>query len=110
MRGGGKAVENKFKKTLLEAVDYGLLVLGETVRQAIYSHIERNYKVKREEVPERLEAFHKALEGVLGAGAKVVERLIAKNLYQRLNLNFIEHEDWTLADYIRDAEKLIGVD
>jgi hypothetical protein len=39
----------------------------------------RNYQVKREEIPEKLESFHEALRRMLGAGAKVPQKLIAKN-------------------------------
>ena len=63
----------EFRDILLEAVDYGLIVLGEIVRQAIYERIEKNHGLKRTEIPERLEAFHKALESTLGMSAKTVE-------------------------------------
>jgi len=94
-----------FKRILLEAVDYGLMVLGEIVRQTIYERIEKDHELKRTEIPERLEAFHKALGSVLGVSAKTVERLIAKNLYQRLNLNFTPRPEWTLVDYVNHAKE-----
>jgi len=52
----------ELEETLLQAVDEALLVPGEIVRTAIYERIERSYQVKREEIPEKLETFHKALE------------------------------------------------
>jgi hypothetical protein len=93
-----------FRDILLEAVDYGLMVLGEIVRQAIYERIEKDHGVKRTEIPERLEAFHKALGSVLGVSAKTVERLIAKNLYQRLGLSFTPRPEWTLIEYVDHAK------
>jgi hypothetical protein len=89
---------------LLESVDYGLNVLGEIVRQTIYERIEKDHELKRTEIPERLEAFHKALGSVLGVSAKTVERLIARNLYQRLGLNFTPRPEWTLIEYVRHAK------
>jgi len=94
----------EFREALLESVDYGLLVLGEIVRQAIYERIEKDHGIKRAEIPERLEAFHKALGSVLGVSAKTVERLIARNLYQRLDLNFTPHPEWTLIEYVDHAK------
>jgi hypothetical protein len=94
-----------FRQILLEAVDYGLMVLGEIVRQAIYERIEKDHGLKRAEIPEQLDAFHTALGSVLGAGAKTVEKLIAKNLYSRLGLNFTAHENWILVDYANHAKK-----
>jgi hypothetical protein len=94
----------EFRQILLEAVDYGLMVLGEIVRQTIYERIEKDHGLKRAEIPERLEAFHKALGSVLGVSAKTVERLIAKNLYQRLGLNFTPRPEWTLIEYVDHAK------
>ncbi len=93
-----------FRQALLEAVDYGLMVLGEIVRQAIYKRIENDHGLKRAEIPERLGAFHTALESVLGVSAKAVEKLIAKNLYQRLDLNFTPRPEWTLIEYVDHAK------
>jgi len=94
----------EFRQILLEAVDYGLMVLGEIVRQAIYERIEKDHGLKRAEIPEQLEAFQKALGSVLGVSAKTVERLIAKSLYRRLKLNFTQHDGWTLIDYVNHAK------
>jgi hypothetical protein len=93
-----------FRQILLEAVDYGLMVLGEIVRRAIYERIEKDHGLKRAEIPEQLEAFHKALGSVLGASAKTVEKLIAKNLYQKLGLNFTPRPEWTLVEYVDHAK------
>jgi hypothetical protein len=94
----------EFRQILLEAVDYGLMVLGEIVRQTIYGRIEKDHGLKRADIPEQLDAFHTALGSVLGASAKTVERLIAKNLYQRLNLNFTPRPEWTLIEYVDHAK------
>jgi len=94
----------EFREALLESVDYGLMVLGEIVRQTIYERIEKDHELKRTEIPERVEAFHKALGSVLGVSAKTVERLIARNFYQRLGLNFTPHPEWTLIEYVGHAK------
>jgi len=94
-----------FREILLQAIDDALLVPGEIVRAAIYDRIEKNCQISREEIPEKLELFHQALQQLLGVAAKVMEKLIVKNLYRRLNLNFNEHENWTLLDYVDHAEK-----
>ena len=98
----------RFDSAVLEAVDYGLAALGETVRQAIYSYIEMKYQVKRQEVPEKLDVFRKASGGLFGAGAKVVEKLIVRKLYSKLGLSFEEHENWTLVEYVDDVKKRVG--
>jgi hypothetical protein len=72
---------------------------------AIYEWIESSYQVRREDIPDKLLTFHRALQGLLGSGAKMIERLIARDLYSRLGLDFIEHHDWTLIDFMHHAKK-----
>jgi len=107
-RATAKAVEDRFNEVLLKAVDDGLAMLGETVRHAIYYHVERSSRIKREEIPERLETFHRALEDLLRAGGNVVEKMIARSLYGKLGLDFEEHENWTLVDYVSYTKKAKG--
>ena len=83
-------------------------MLGESVRGAIYYHVERTFQVKREEIPKRLEAFHEALQGILGEGVTVVEKLIAKNLYARLGLQFEQYGRATLIDYVNRVKGVKG--
>jgi hypothetical protein len=94
------------RSALVQAVDEGLLVPGRFVRAAIYERLERSYQLRREEIPERLDTFHQALLDLLGGGGKVMEKLIAKNLYSRLGLSLVEHEKWTLLNYVDYAKKV----
>ena len=87
------------------AVDEALLVPVEIVRTVMYDRVERSYKLRREEMPDRLETFHQALQELLGASTKIIERLIAKNLYSRLGLNFTPRPEWTLVDYVNHAKR-----
>jgi len=91
---------------LLHAIDDGLAVPGEIVRTAIYDRIERSYQLRREEIPEKLPTFHKALEDLLGASAKVMEKVIAKNLYNQVGIEFTPKKDWTIMDYVKHIEKV----
>jgi len=91
-------------EALVEATDHGLLALGEIARESLYERVEKDYQVKRDQIPEKLLAFHTALLELIGTGAKVLERLIARDLYKRLGLVFVYHGDWTLVDYVRHAK------
>jgi hypothetical protein len=90
---------------VLQAIDGSLAVLGKEVGEALYHHIERTYGIGREDIPERIIEFHNALEHLLGSGAKVFEKLVAKSLYGKLELNFEERRNWTLVDYLDHIKK-----
>jgi hypothetical protein len=94
---------------LLEAVDHALLVLGETARQAIYGCVESSYQIRREEIPDKLEALHGALADLLGKGGNMVERVAAENLYRSLHLTFEPNEDWALVDYVNHAKRIMSL-
>jgi hypothetical protein len=52
-----------------------------------------------------LNAFTAALETLFGATcSKVLTRIIAKGLYSKLGLTFIERPDWRLLDYLTEAK------
>jgi len=93
------------EEALVQAIDNGLLALGEIVRDTLYDRFDKKYQLKREEIPEKLDAFHNALQMMLGAGARVIETQIAKSLVSRLNLDFTENVDWTIVDYFDLARK-----
>jgi hypothetical protein len=94
------------REALLQAVDVAFAVPGDTIRDALYERIARTYQVRREEIPEKLKVFHLALEDLLGTSAPVMERLIAKDFYGRLKLDFLQHNGWTLIDYVDHAKKV----
>jgi len=103
--GQDRLARESFERILLESLDKSLAILGESGRQTIYDHLERNYRIKRDEIPEKPQALHEALERLLGAGAKVLEKLFAKGLSEKLGLDFVEHENWTLVEYVHEAKK-----
>jgi hypothetical protein len=75
------------------------------VRKAIYEHLDSSHHIERDEIPDKLENFHKALEESLGKAGYVIERLIAKNLYNQLGVSFREYASWRLVDYVDDVKK-----
>jgi hypothetical protein len=96
---------SRLDEALLEAIDFGLAVPGEIVRETIYERLETVYGIKREEVPEKLPVFHQALQELVRSVADVMERVIAKSLYSRLGLNFTQRDSWTIVDYVNHAKE-----
>ncbi len=87
--GQGMDVKSKsFDELLLVSIDEALLSLGESAKQSIYFHIENNFKVERKEIPENLPLFQAGLEKIFGVGARFIEILIMKNLYDKVGRQF----------------------
>ena len=77
-----------FDKLLLEAVDEGLSSIGASSKQAIYFHLEKGFKVKKHEIPYKIEDFADAIEKIFGLGANFLEILIMKRLYEKVGGQF----------------------
>ena len=94
----------KFNALVLNAIEEGTDILGGVpIKQAFFYHIEKRLKTEREGIPNNLQAFHKALFDLFDQGAVILERRIAKNLYDRLGIEFLAHDRWSLLDYIEHA-------
>jgi len=100
-------VEERFRQVLLEAVDEGLLVLGENSRKAIYFHLQNMVSLKKEDIPDRPEALVEGLEKIFGAGAKAIETFILKSLYRKLGAKYQEKKNSPFEEYLNDAKEII---
>ncbi|MEM3597144.1 MAG: hypothetical protein QXJ53_03340 [Candidatus Bathyarchaeia archaeon] len=98
-------IQKDFQKTFLEAVEEGLLTLGNSPKQAILFHLENTFKISLEEIPKNLTEFQKAIEKIFGPGAAYVEKLILKKLYEKLQIEFEELESQQL-DLLSSVENL----
>jgi len=92
-----------FEGALLEAVDRGLMILGESVKQTLYFHLERMSPDQKKSIADNPQAFISDLEGIFGAGAKVIEKNIVELLYSELGLELREKVDYSFVDYVREA-------
>ena len=77
-----------FDQLLLEAIDEGLSGLGEAGKASIYIHLEGLFKIRKQEIPSKLNDFSNALERIFGLGARHLEILCMKNLHAKLEVTF----------------------
>jgi len=75
-----------FDQILPKAMDEALTSLGENVKTSIFFHIEKNVKVKRQDIPQKIEAFSDALERIFGPSARHIEILFIKNLQAKIGV------------------------
>ncbi len=96
-----------FEEILLEAIDEALASLGESAKQSIYYHLEEEFKIPREEIPNRVEDFADGLEKIFGIGARFLEILIMKRLYDRIGkpLEWDESKEFVFVNYVEAARQ-----
>ena len=75
-----------FDQILLEAIDEALLSLGESVKTSIYFHLDWQFKIKRSEIPSKIDGFSCALERIFSLGARHLEILFMKNLHAKIEI------------------------
>jgi len=109
-RGGKSKPENpdaektqNFEDVLMEAIDEGLDVLGESSKHALYFHLEKTFKMNRQDIPYRIEEFTDAVEKIFGKGAKIIEIQIMKCLFKKVGYTvklYPKQKSLTFTEYV----------
>ena len=92
-----------FEELLLEAIDEGLSLLGESSKQAVYFHLEKDCKINSQDIPYKIEEFTDAFERIFGNGAKILEIRIMKCLFKKVGYTFKHYprpKSLTFTEYI----------
>ena len=95
-----QSTTKSFQRILLEAVDEALASLGENVKTSIYFHLEESFKVKRHDIPQKIDVFSDALERIFSPGARHLEILFIKSLHAKIGVTYKwpVHE-WSLSKW-----------
>ncbi|MEM2393954.1 MAG: hypothetical protein QXW82_04775 [Candidatus Bathyarchaeia archaeon] len=98
--------QKTFDELLIEAVEEAFSSLGESSKQAIYFHLEKKFKLSKEEIPKRLADFAEGIEKIFGLGSKFLEILIIRKLYERIGkpITWDESKEFKFVDYVEDAK------
>lgn len=75
-------------KLVLDVIDKGLTVLGSTPKQAIWSFLETDFKVKPDKLPKNIRAFTEGLEKIFGMGYKFLDQLFCHYLEEATGKRF----------------------
>ena len=90
---GLNAVEKSkdWNSLFAEAIDDTLKqIFKEDGTRVIYEFLENHTCLKLEEVPDKPQVFSDSIERLMVSTARVVEKVILKNLYSRMELKFKE--------------------
>jgi hypothetical protein len=99
-----KCKKISFEELLLEAIDEGLYSLGKSAKQVIYFHLEKTFKVKRQDIPSQIEKFTYAIEQIFGTGAKILEINIMKCLFKKVGCTLENYQKKTNLEFIDYVE------
>jgi hypothetical protein len=106
---GGRLRTDSVDILLAESMDEALTdLLGRRAREAIYDHLERNYLVARNEIPDRLRDLFVVLDETFGKGSRTIGRVVAKRLYTKLGWELVDIPSYELEDYLRVAKERLG--
>ena len=79
-----KPTEDKFNTAIIEAVEESFSLFTTSVKKAAYLHLEKAFKIKKQEIPSRIEDFADAMEQMFGVGAKLIQIRIIEALHKRI--------------------------
>jgi len=82
-----------FEELLLEAIDEGLALLGDSSKQAFYYHLEETFNINRQDIPYKIDEFTDAIEKIFGTGAKILEINIMKCLFKKVGYTFKHYQN-----------------
>jgi hypothetical protein len=74
-------MNEKQAEAYLNALDESLSeVLGKTAAKIMYSYLEEVCKIKKEEIPSKIDEFESQLHKILGSAAEIIEDKIDQKL------------------------------
>lgn len=100
----------KFDEKLVSITEKVLKqVFGEEATAAICKYLEKNYRLKLEEIPNKPDIFSKALESYLDSGATVIESIILENLCSNSGVKLKTVEEKTFLERLSELKRVYGV-
>lgn len=103
--------ETSFDQTIRQAVDLTFSKLGVKVKQTLYSSLEVDYKLSKEDIPNKIGEFVNALEKIFGTSALLLEIDVMKTIRQRIP-EFkcaAKNPDLAFVDYLASLKNFMEV-
>ena len=104
------ALHRGFEEVLLEAVDEALSSLGDSSKRAVYYHLEKDFDISRQDIPNKIEEFASALEEIFGPGTRLLEIQMMRRLYEKVGpafKHFPEGDDLEFTGYAAAVRLLL---
>jgi hypothetical protein len=91
---------------LVEAVERGLRVFGESVAQVIFYNLYTRYSLSKPEIPSKPERFVEALSDMFGDGADTIEKLVVETVCTRFGLHPRLRRKFRFPECIREVKNI----
>ena len=91
-----------FGNLFSEAVDSAFSMLGDQSMRLIYQHLEDNYGISREKIPNEVGRFAEIVEGIFGQASYLIEMRIMGMLNRKVpGFNFSAGDDkFSFVNYV----------
>jgi|WetSurMetagenome_2_1015567.scaffolds.fasta_scaffold05252_5 hypothetical protein len=94
-------IRKEFDQLLIAAIDDALASLGEAVKNSIYLHLQKDFNIKRNEIPLKISEFSDIIHKIFGLGASRLEVNCIKNLNEKINVRInIPEYKWPMSKWI----------
>lgn len=91
----------QFDDFLVQAINEVLTSLGEPVKNTLYQHLEVDFNITKNEIPNKIAEFCKIIHKIFGLGASRLERKFMQNLNSKVQANVECPEcEWSLSKWI----------
>ena len=105
-------IKNKteFNQILLQAVDEAFSSFSNGNNQAIYNHLECTFKIKKQEIPNKLTEFTDAIEQTFGLAVGLIEIRIMESLHKRFRDHAYYPKDngVVFSEYLADLQRFLA--
>lgn len=78
-----KTPKEKFNSAITETIDESFSSFSNLDKEAAYRHLEKDFKIKKEEIPLKIEGFADAIEQMFGIASKLVEIRMIEAFHKR---------------------------
>jgi len=99
----------QFEKIITSAIDNTLSSFGDSLPHAFYSRLEKDFNLKKVEIPQRINELAAAIEEIFGISAKLVEAKIIQSVHDQVPdfVHFPKSKDLLFADYVKSLRAII---
>ncbi len=103
----GKSLQENRDRAILEAIENTLTCFGEAFKQFVYYELSKTYRMKKHEIPSRINEFANAIEGMFGDGAKLIEMKIIQHLHTKAQgfIHTPKRDDLIFTDYVESLRQ-----